>query len=149
MLHNTLKTFLILIVLTGTLVMGKVLPGTLHPAEMFVLDLSIQTKFSGGIVSCAKMAIFEGGPEGTNIAVIFNRRWQGYDNLGEVGFILGAVGVLTRETSWHSDYLVIVYKDKTFACKTKAARVFARNVNTGAWSDTEVGLWLLQNLIIS
>jgi len=145
------KSFMIILVFASTIIFGEVPRGSLHRNDMLILDLYIQAKFSEAVVMCANIPVHVGATTETNIFITFNKKWEGTNSFGELGGILGSVGALTKNTNWHSDYLILIYAKKGFqskmiVCTTRATRYFANNVEK--WSNVQAAIWLANNLII-
>jgi hypothetical protein len=113
--------------------------GTLHRSDMITLDATVRLEYSGIDVGCLRQ---DGD---INIGFIVPARWTGSEyQLGQFGYLMGAVGTLTASTSWHSDYVFFIYSNGGFYCTTSAAREFTRNADY--WDDEDIANWIYYNL---
>jgi len=145
------KLFLALIILMSVTIFSEVPYNSLHESEMKVLDLFLHATYSEASVTCTNIKITDEESSETNIMITFNKPWKGADSFGELGGVLGAVGSLTNNTKWHSDYLIIMYikegyQSKMIVCTTSSARYFANNIDK--WSSSQCISWIGKNLIV-
>lgn len=127
------------LVLLASVAVADVTYGTLYPGDMEDLDLMMA--LGGYDVTC--QCLNQDGD--INIGIVINTRWTGSTPQWEfVGYALSAIGSLTAETSWHSDYAMVVFSDYGFICSTYQARRFANNA--GSWSDSQLSRWISNHL---
>lgn len=130
------------LVLLPSIVLGDVVSGSLHSTDMSILDTAMAMEYSNVDVSCVEA-------DGIiHIGIYFDCPWTGSDyNYGQLGTAVGAGGAFTSLTSWHSDYLMMLFtNDKSAGCTTRAAREFA--INVAHWSNAQIGNWILNNLTL-
>jgi len=148
MSHNILKSFLFLFTILVAVSMARVMTGTLHYDDIKLLDIVLQVDYPGASVMCAKMAMDKNYPDvkTKNFIVIFEGQYWIKDasHMGILGGVIGAVGELSKMTSWSSDCILIKFENKMLECKTSAARHYINNVVN--WSSSQVEDWFLNNI---
>jgi hypothetical protein len=84
-----------------------------------------------------------------NYWLLFRSDWYSADDdLAKVSSSIGAVGIVSAETTWSSEGLYIMFEDKSIYIRTADCRQIWDAVQSGEYSDEAIALAMLSVMTI-
>lgn len=140
-----MKTLMIAILMLVSLSFGDVVSGTLHRSDAELVDDFMES-----------IGVYDGRIKIVRVnntvtyAVEFPREYFNINSDADVDRIASvflSVGIVSAETSWHSDFAVCLFEDKTVIMFTQDCRTLVRMCEQDR-SSAAIGDFSMNNIII-